>query len=556
MNPTKTPPKAPMEAKTTPSVKESAEKFGGIAPKATKQGNTKTTLPAKIDTPPPGSTSTSPNATKLYKDALQQLDLSGNIKTTIKATVTNSLNGLYAVVGRLQAEKKQLQEQLNASKAKAAEPIQGDGPHELETKLTSILGEFRATREAMAEEVLEIKKLTSRNPSLSPKGQKGCDNKKVLQELGALRSLIVHDVVENVQTRDITGNLSRTPPAAFNVKLEEIKRNVIDNQKLIIDAQGQLREINNQIEENKKEQSGILLAAKTNTETINARLDNILTYAQVAASTSPSTASSPSQIIGAPTIKTTPPIHSVMVSSEGDESSDEIISKIRTAVDAKTTGIRVDRLRKARQQKVIIGCHDKSELAKITAKIQNSGNKFTVEEIRNKDPLVVIRDVLAYNSDEAIAKALKIQNGHLLDGLSEAEIRVIPKYRKKARNPHECHQVLQVSPKVWQRLTAAGKVHIDIQRVSVMDQSPVIQCTRCLAYGHGRRYCTETESTCGHCGELHLAVDCPNRATGEPPCCANCNRAGHEQKEHSAFDNNCLVRKKWDALARSAVAYC
>ncbi|KAJ2939852.1 hypothetical protein O0L34_g18047 [Tuta absoluta] len=99
MKSTKTPPKAPVEAKTTPSVKENVEKFGGTAPKATKRGEVKQTPtlpPQKDDMAPSSSISTTPNATKLHRDALQQLEHSGNIKTSIKTTVINSLNGLYA----------------------------------------------------------------------------------------------------------------------------------------------------------------------------------------------------------------------------------------------------------------------------------------------------------------------------------------------------------------------------------------------------------------------------------------------------------------------------
>ncbi|KAJ2937985.1 hypothetical protein O0L34_g14268 [Tuta absoluta] len=134
MNPIRTPPKAPTNAKTTPSVKENVEKFGGTIPKTAKPGTTRTTLLAKIDTPPSGSTSTMLlNATKLFKDAMHQLDQSGNIKTTIKATVTNSLNGLYAMVGRLQGEKKQLEDMVSALQTTG--PQRNDGSDILDRRL-------------------------------------------------------------------------------------------------------------------------------------------------------------------------------------------------------------------------------------------------------------------------------------------------------------------------------------------------------------------------------------------------------------------------------------
>lgn len=47
-------------------------------------------------------------------------------------------------------------------------------------------------------------------------------------------------------------------------------------------------------------------------------------------------------------------MHSIIVTSEAEQdTSQEVISKIRVAVNAKESGIRVDRISKARDQKVI-----------------------------------------------------------------------------------------------------------------------------------------------------------------------------------------------------------
>lgn len=66
------------------------------------------------------------------------------------------------------------------------------------------------------------------------------------------------------------------------------------------------------------------------------------------------------------------------------------------------------------------------------------------------------------------------------------------RHRRKARNPSETHVVLVVSPQVWQGLTSAGKIYLDLQRVPVFDLSPLVQCSRCLAFGHGKKWCMES----------------------------------------------------------------
>lgn len=251
------------------------------------------------------------------------------------------------------------------------------------------------------------------------------------------------------------------------------------------------------------------------------------------------------------------PIHSIVVSSEDTkDSSEDVITKIRTAVQARTTGIRVDRVRKARDQKVVIGCTSKGELEKVKEKLKSEQPRLKIEPKQNKDPLVIIKNVLNYNTDEDILTALRVQNAHITGHIKNEEYRASIRYKRRARNQMESHVVLQVSPSVWQALTEAGKLHIDLQRVVVQDQSPLIQCSRCLGYGHGRKLCTETADLCSHCGGPHLRAQCPIRLTGGSPTCHNCALAKLDKSEHNSFDEACPVRQKWDRLARAAVAYC
>ncbi|XP_069361936.1 uncharacterized protein [Maniola hyperantus] len=271
------------------------------------------------------------------------------------------------------------------------------------------------------------------------------------------------------------------------------------------------------------------------------RTDNI-TYAEIAAKTK---------------TMNTKAMHSIVVSSsDSKDKGEEVVNKIRTAVNAKETGIRVDSFRKAKDQKVVIGCCSKEELGKIAEKIKASKSELVVEERSNKDPLVILRDVLKINSDEDVVKALKTQNRHLFNDIQDVDYRTSVKYRRKTRNPHTNHIVLQVSPKIWQKLTTEGKVHVDLQRIIVKDQTPLVQCSRCLEYGHGRRLCKEATELCSHCAGPHMRANCPAWLSGDSPTCRNCMLAKNEKSDHNCFDECCPVRRKWDCIARSSVAYC
>ncbi|KAJ2953979.1 hypothetical protein O0L34_g2193 [Tuta absoluta] len=483
-------------------------------------GNVQITPPAREEAAskntnekPKGPSNHRAEANRWYQNGKAQLEQSGNIKSTIKEQVRLSLEGLYEVALSLLEKINLLEEQRRAEAARAKEEMEKQ-KREYEAKLIAA---------------------TPKRPSLPPplpfsRSPKANDHAKVIQEIGALRNLIIQDVVEN---------LNRTPQATLNIKLEEIKRNVIDNQKLIVEAKGQLTDI------------------ETTMAGLGEEVRKIPTYAEKAATCCPKNDVSPNTVQTKTFYARRPPLHSVVVSSSNEkDTSGEVITKLRTAIDARNKGVRIDRLRKARDQKVIIGCSNKEDLAKLKHTIEGSGEDLKVEEVKNKDPLVILKGVMNYNTDENVLTSLSNQNNHLLGDIKAEDWRIVVKYRRKTRNPHASHVILQVSPQIWQRLTEAGRVHVDIQRIPVADQSPLVQCTRCLAYGHGRKFCKESIDTCSHCGGPHLRANCEDWISNAAPSCCNCVRASLEKTEHNALDSECPTRKRWETLARSSVAYC
>lgn len=249
-------------------------------------------------------------------------------------------------------------------------------------------------------------------------------------------------------------------------------------------------------------------------------------------------------------------LHSVVVTSKDEtESGEVVLDKIRKVVNAKEGGIKVDKIRKAKDRKVIVSCESEEERRKVKEKISRSG-ELNVEFIKNKDPLVIFRDLLQHNSDEDVLRALRNQNKSIFNQLEKEDDRMEIAYKRRTRNPHTSHVVMRVSPKLWRHLLAAGAAHIDLQRVRVADQSPLVQCSLCLGYGHGRRFCKETLEKCCHCGGPHIKSKCADWLAGAAPSCCNCVQEKLENTGHNAFSMECAVRRKWEALARSTVAYC
>ena len=251
------------------------------------------------------------------------------------------------------------------------------------------------------------------------------------------------------------------------------------------------------------------------------------------------------------------PNHTLIVSSnDPTNTGDTIIKRIVAAIDAKKTGAKVNKVRKARNQKVVLSCHTKEDLRLVQEKMKGQQG-LKVEVARPANPLIIIRDVLAYHTDTEIIEHILAQNADILkDHAKEAKLRV--RYRKRARNPLECHPIIELSPEAHKAVLEAGHLFIGLQRRPVADQSPLMQCIKCLGFGHTKTTCQEKDHLCSHCGGPHTWQDCKERKAGRPPTCINCKEGGKKEIniDHNAFSAECYERHKWDAIARSKITYC
>ncbi|GBP86162.1 hypothetical protein EVAR_57866_1 [Eumeta japonica] len=158
------------------------------------------------------------------------------------------------------------------------------------------------------------------------------------------------------------------------------------------------------------------------------------------------------------------PSHTLIISSKYENRlADQVGNMLRSVVDAREMRVAVDR---AKNQKVVLSCSSAEDIKKI-------------------------EDRIRIYLDEDIIKSLRIQNRHIFHGLDWGRVRVKACYRRRARNDFECHSVLEANAELYDRLIGAGYIYMGLQRCSVWDQSPLVQYSCCLGYGHGKRYCKD-----------------------------------------------------------------
>ncbi|KAL4719220.1 hypothetical protein ACJJTC_000347 [Scirpophaga incertulas] len=112
----------------------------------------------------------------------------------------------------------------------------------------------------------------------------------------------------------------------------------------------------------------------------------------------------------------------------------------------------MEKVRKARDRKIVIGCKNEEERKKVKERIEKSGDQLVVEEIKNKNPLLTLWGVLTHNIEDGIEVAIKKQNQKVFEGLSDSENNIEIKYCRRTRNPFANHVTISVAPKVEQTL--------------------------------------------------------------------------------------------------------
>lgn len=448
-------------------------------------------------------------ANRCLQEAKEQLEASGNIKTTIKEAVIDNLFRLYQFVLKLSDSRRTLIEQLQDQKIKHVE-------------------EVNALREAHIQQLTEL-----------VRDQKGLDCstqvETVRRDVEALRKIVEYDVVRPL--------LDPKKPTVSDAK--DYKGLLAEMAKMSKELEVMRTEIKAHREELRSGTGGAPAGTLEQVaRDVRALKQEHRSYADAL------------RVTAAPSVPSAQ--HTIIVASRDPRhTADDVLKQVEAAADARKEGIRVDRFRKARDGKVIIGCTSADDAKTLSGKLKNS--ELTVEEAKPRNPLVEIRNVLTVNTDTDIIESILKQNPHITASLVMAEESVRVRFRRAARNPLEAHLVLEVSPRLWRKMTEAGKLYIGMQRRDVVDRSPLVQCSACLAYGHNRRQCSEEGFTCAYCAEKHERGKCEIRQRFESPRCINCagERGGRgDGGAHTAFSDECPVRRRCDAIARSRVAYC
>lgn len=235
----------------------------------------------------------------------------------------------------------------------------------------------------------------------------------------------------------------------------------------------------------------------------------------------------------------------IIKANDNTKTSDEIEGLVKKNINPKQLGIGISSIKKTSKNSVIIKTESKKD-CDILKSHAGKINELLVEERSKKNPLIVFKGVIKGMTAEELNEAIAMQNKKI-----KIDEKLVIKYRRRHRNNLLANMVCQVKPETWKALTETGKVYIGYQNIYVEDESPMVQCYKCLGFGHVQKFCGNS-AKCAHCSGEHYTREC--KENHDLKKCANCQVRGKDSS-HSAFSQQCNTRMHYDRLAREATNY-
>lgn len=190
------------------------------------------------------------------------------------------------------------------------------------------------------------------------------------------------------------------------------------------------------------------------------------------------------------------------------------------------------------------------DLTKMTNSRELHSAGLKLEQEGKLNPRLLIRGVPCTLTRDEIKTDLIDLN---LANLKEPQIKVVYIF-PQIHNRRTTNCVIEVSPDVRAHLLRDRFVYVNYFACEISDYVRVLQCFKCLAFGHFAKHC-RFKATCGHCAGEHKTKECTNREA--TPVCGNCRRwQSQTSHQHSALDDKkCPILRRRISDRTSSINY-
>lgn len=221
--------------------------------------------------------------------------------------------------------------------------------------------------------------------------------------------------------------------------------------------------------------------------------------------------------------RTTSSYAAVVTAKMNEVTVQQVLKKVREATSPAEMGLKISSVREGINGKVIVKCGDEKSLRKFTECMKDCEDM----DMRKPEPLKAIVKVLGVQEDECmedVVKKILNQNDLWTENITEENyyqhIKLV-KSVKMGSNLRLRKLFLMVSAEIRTKLNDIGGVYVGYKWAKVVDDIPLLQCFKCLGFGHVASKC-RNEERCMFCSKNHRSNICELREVYSRHRCYNC----------------------------------
>lgn len=225
---------------------------------------------------------------------------------------------------------------------------------------------------------------------------------------------------------------------------------------------------------------------------------------------------------------------------------------VKKAISPLQLKINVARVIYARDSSVILE-GDSFDTSAIKKQLVRACPKFELKPNATKNPRMIVHDVPIELSADSVLDCIVNQN--LPETSSEDDrnaVKIVYMYPLR-ENKKQRSCVIELKPEQRKALLTKSRVYIDWKSCRISDHVSLLQCFKCLKFGHTAGEC-KGEACCGFCAGSHATNTCRNKANLRCKSCISSNLTTN--LNHSAYDRSkCPIMRKQLDRALSFVDY-
>ncbi|KMQ89544.1 putative 50 kda protein in type i retrotransposable element r1dm [Lasius niger] len=183
--------------------------------------------------------------------------------------------------------------------------------------------------------------------------------------------------------------------------------------------------------------------------------------------------------------------------------SEATCKAVLSSIKPNEAAIKIDRVIKGCNKTVRIVA---DKIGRLKPMLNNLG--MEVKNVDKLNPRLRIRDIPSGTDKSSFVKDLIKQN---LEEISDDNVRLV--YWSPAKGRMSPVAVIEISPDTRVRLLNQSRVYLGWSSCRVADHLRILQCFKCLGFGHTANNCQARVDICGHCGEGHESRACPRTGT-------------------------------------------